>query len=119
MKTRQQSFHDEGGQSRAWKEGDAQKLDDVRVAEGAHELALSHELTRGLGNTSLQDGVDGFGGCGHRESHLVHCAVGPATNVGPSELNVRENERAQSGKVAEKTFGHTVGVVIVEDGAFD
>ena len=49
MKTRQQSLHDEGGQSRAGEEGDAQKLDDVRVAYGAHQLALSHELGRGLG----------------------------------------------------------------------
>ena len=36
MKARQQSLHDEGGQLRAGKEGDAQKLDDVPVAEGAH-----------------------------------------------------------------------------------
>ena len=49
MKTRQQSLHDEGGQSRAGEEGDAQKLDDVRVAYSAHESALSHELRRSLG----------------------------------------------------------------------
>ena len=99
MKTRQQSLHDEGGQSRAGKEGDAQKLDDVRMAEGAHQLALPHELVRCLGLildrpvALLQEGVDGFGGGGHRESHLVHSAIGPATDPGPSELNVRENER--------------------------
>ena len=104
MKTRQQSLHDEGGQSRAGKEGDARKLDDVRVAEGAHQLALPHELARGLGQTSLQDGVDGFGGGGHRESNLVHCAIGPATNISPSELNIRENERPQPRMIAEKTF---------------
>ena len=59
-----------------------------------------------FGQTSLQDGVDGFGGGGHRESHLVHCAIGPSTNVGPSELNVRENKRPQPGMVAEKTLSH-------------
>ena len=106
MKTRQQSLHDEGGQSRAGKGGDTQKLDYVWVVEGAHQLALPHELARGFGQTSLQDGVDGFGGGGHRESHLFHCAIGPATNVGPSELNVRENERPQPGMVTEKTFSH-------------
>ena len=106
MKTRQQSLHDEGRQSRVGKEGDAQKLDDVQVAEGAHQLALPHQFARGLGQTSLQHGVDGFGGGGHRESHLVHFAVGPATNVDPSELNVIENERPQPGMVAEKTFSH-------------
>ena len=68
MKTRQQSLHDEGGQSRAGEEGDAQKLDDVRLAYGAHQLALSHELGRGLGQLvrpSMQDGVDCFGGGFH------------------------------------------------------
>ena len=33
MKTRQQSLHDEGGQSRVGEEGDAQKADDVWVTE--------------------------------------------------------------------------------------
>ena len=112
MKTRQQSLHDEGGQSRAGKKGDAQKLNDVRVAEGAHQLALPHELVRGLGQildrpvALLQEGVNGFGGGGHRESHLVHSAIGPSSDPGASELNVRENERPQPGMVAEKTFSH-------------
>ena len=106
MKTRQQSLHDEGGQSRAGKEGDAQKLDDVRVEECAHQLALTHELTRGLGQTSLHDGEDGFGGGGHRENYLVNCAIGPATNVDPSKLNVRENKRPQPGVVAGKIFSN-------------
>ena len=112
MKTRQQSLHDEGGQSRAGREGNAQKLDNVRVADCAHQLALPHELARGLGQildrpvTFLQVGVDGFGGGGHRESHLVHSAIGPAADPGPRELNVRENKRSQPGMVAEKTFSH-------------
>ena len=106
MKTCQQSLHDEGGQSRAVKKANAQKLGDVGVAKGAHQLALSHEFARDLGQTSLQDGVDGFGGGGHRESHLVHCAIGPSTDVDPSELNVRENEWPQPWIVAEKAFSH-------------
>ena len=62
--------------SRAGKEGDAQKLDDIRVAEGAHQLALSHELARGLGQilvrsvALLQEGVDSFGGGGRTSSTL-------------------------------------------------
>ena len=112
MKTRQQPLHDEGGKSRAGKEGDAQKLDDVRVTKCAHQLALPHELARGLGQifdspvTLLQEGVDGFGGGGHRESHLVHSAIVPSADPGASELNIRENERPQPGMVAEKTFSH-------------
>ena len=37
VQIREQSLHDEGGQSRAWKKGETQKLDDVRMAEGAHQ----------------------------------------------------------------------------------
>ena len=86
----------EGGQSRAGEEGDAQKLDDVRVSYGAHQLALSHELGHGLGQLvrpSLQDGVDGFGGGFHGKGHLLHLAIGPAANGSTSELDVGENER--------------------------
>ena len=95
--------------SRAGKEGDAQKLDDDRVAEGAHQLALPHELARGLGQildrsvAVPQEGVHGFGGYGHRESNLVHSAIGPSADPGPIDLNVRENERLQLPMVAEKT----------------
>ena len=112
MKTRQQSLHYEGGQSRAGKKCDAEKLDDVRVAECAHQLALPHELARGLGQildrpvALLQEGVEGFGGGGHRESHLVHSAVGPSADPGSSELNVRENERPQPGMFTEKSHSH-------------
>ena len=99
MKARQQSLHDEGGQSRAGKEGDAQKLDDVRVAEGAHQLTLPHELASGLEQildssvALLQEGVESFGGGDNRECHLVNSAISPATYDCPSELNARENER--------------------------
>ena len=109
MKTRQQSLHDEGGQSRAGEEGDPQKLDDVRVAYGAHQLALSHELGRGLGQLirpSMQDGVDCFGGGFHGKDHLLHLAIGAAANGSTSELDVGENERPQLGMVAEKIFLH-------------
>ena len=87
----------------------AQKLDDVRVACGAHQLALSHELGRGLGQLirpSMQDGVDCFGGGFHGKDHLLHLAIGPAANGSTSELDVGENERPQLGMVAEKIFLH-------------
>ena len=98
-----------GGQSRAGEEGDAQKLDDVRVAYGAHQLALSHELGRGLGQLvrpSMQDGVDCFGGGFHGKGHVLHLAISPAANGSTSELDVGENERPQLGMVAEKIFLH-------------
>ena len=104
MKARQQSLHDEGWQSRARKEGDAQKLDDVRVAEGAHKLTFPHELGRSLGFS--QKNVDGFGGGAHRNDNLLHFAIGPAADFGASELDVGENERPQPWMIAEKLFSH-------------
>ena len=113
MKARQESLHDEGWQSRTGKEGDAQKLDDVRVAEGAHKLTFSHELGDGFGQFGsrcpipfLQDGVDGFGGGAHRNDYLLHFAVGSAADSGASELDVGENERPQPWMIAEKLFSH-------------
>ena len=44
VQAREESFHDEGGQSRAGKEGDTHEMDDVRVAEAAQQLAFLHEL---------------------------------------------------------------------------
>ena len=60
------------GQSRAGEEGDAQKLDDVRVAYGAHQLALSHELGRGLGQL--------FGPCKMAWIVLAAASMGKATS---------------------------------------
>ena len=88
-----------------WMTG-AQKLDDVRVSYGAHQLALSHELGRRLGQPSLQDCVDGFGGGSHGKGHLVHLAIGPFANGSASELDIGENERPQFGMVTEKILLH-------------
>ena len=113
MKARQQSLHNKGWQSRAGKEGDAQKLDDVRVAEGAHKLTFPHELGDGFGQFCsrcpipfLQEGVDGFSGGAHRNDNLFHFAVGPATDFDASELDVGENKRSQAWMIAEKLFSH-------------
>ena len=121
MKTRQQSFHDEGGESRAGEEGDAQELDDVRVAYGAHQLALSHELGRGLGQlvrravvSFLQEGEECFGGGSHGKGHLFDPTVRPTSDSGASELDVGENERPQLGMVAEKIFLHFCRVLRTE-----
>ena len=112
MKTRQQSLHDEGWQSRAGKESDAKKLDDVRVAEGTHKLAFPHELGRGLRQFGgrcipfLQEGVYSFGGGAHRNDHFFHFAVGSAADSGSSQLDVGENEGPQPWMIAEKLFSH-------------
>ena len=76
------------------KEAHAQELDDVRVAEGAHQLTFPHELGYGLGKLAadfvslLQNVVDGFSGRRHGYGHLLHDAVGPATNSNVSKPHV-------------------------------
>ena len=67
---------------------------------GCSSVALLHELARGLARANprpfrplRQKGIDGFGGGGHRERHLVHSAIDTSADPGPSELHVRENER--------------------------
>ena len=62
MKTRQQS--------RAGKEGDAQKLDDVRVAEGAHKPAFTHELRFYYLAPDSADAVRG-NACGVHDEEIV------------------------------------------------
>ena len=104
MKTRQQSLHNEGWESRAGKESDAQKLDDVRVEEGAHKLTFPRELRRGFGFS--QEGVDCFGGGAHRNDHLLHFTVSPTADFGASALDVGENEGPQPGMIAKKLFSH-------------
>ena len=111
MKTRQQPLRDDadGWQSRAGKESDAQKLDDVRVVEGAHQLTFSHELRRGLGVPYipfLEEGVHCFGGAnGSRYHHFFHSAVSLTADYGSSKLDVGENEGPQPWMVAEKPLG--------------
>ena len=114
MKTRQQSLHDEGWHSRVGKESDAQKLDDVRVAEGAHKLTFSHELGRCFRLfasrsplSPLQEGVDCFRCGADTNDHLLHFSVGSAADFVTSELDAGENERPQPGMIAEKLFSHT------------
>ena len=106
MKTRQQSLHDERGQSRVGKEAHAEKADDVGVTEGAHQSTFLHELARRLGNLSLKNGIDGFCGGVDGNGHLVDFAVGSTAKPSSSELYVRENEGSQTRVVAEKSFSH-------------
>ena len=83
MKARHHSLHDKGGQLRVGKDGDAHKLDDVRMSKGAHQLALTHETGGGFFDIGGRDRViaekivDGFGGAdGSSYDHLLHISVG-------------------------------------------
>ena len=44
VKASHQSLHNKRRQSRAGKETHTQELDDVRMAEGAHQLTFSYKL---------------------------------------------------------------------------
>ena len=61
-----------------------------------------------LGRSS--PGVDGFGSRVYSKSHLIHSAIGPATNPCSSELNVRENERP-SGSLFQSSVGFPTYIV--------
>ena len=102
MKARQQSLHDQRGQSRAGKEAHAQELYDVRVAEGAHQLTFPHKLGRRLVDfviknlgAVLEDVVDLFSRGAYRYGHLLHAAVGSSADSSASEPYVGEHERPQ------------------------
>ena len=118
MKAGQQSLHDKRRQSGVGKEAHAQELDDVRVAEGAHQLTFPHKLGYGLGKlvadfvSPSQNFVDGFSGRRHGYDDLLHDAVGPATNSNASTPHVREQERPQLRIVAKNISSHrsTLGI---------
>ena len=100
MKAYKQSLHHQRGQSRARKEAHSQELDDVRVAEGAHQLTFIYKLGRRLEDivirnlgTILEDVVDLFSGGAYRYRHFLHAAVGSSANPSSRELNVRQHVR--------------------------
>ena len=114
MKAGLQSLHDKRRQSRVGKEAHAQELDDVRVAEGAHQLTFPHELGRrfldgggrDLGRV-LQEVMYPFSGAdGSRYGHLLHAAVGSGTDSSASEPHVGEQERPQLRVVTKKISSH-------------
>ena len=119
MKAGLQSLHDKRRQSRVGKEAHAQELDDVRVAEGAHQLTFPHELGRrfldGCGRDLgqvLEEFVYLFSGAdGSRYGHLLHAAVGSGTDSSASEPHVGEQERPQL-RVAKKISRHVVRHVL-------
>ena len=116
MKTRQKSLHDEGRQSRAGQEIQAKKLDDVRVAEGAHQLAFLRELGRDQSRVQ-EDVVNLFGGAdGSRHGHLLDAAVGSCADCGTSEPYVCEHERLQL-RVVTKILRHCSKLRVGQHGA--
>ena len=113
MKACQQSLHHQRGQSRAPKEAHSQELDDVRVAEGAHQLTFLYKLGRRLediviGNlgTILEDVVDLFSGTAYRYRHFLHAGVGSSADCSSRELNVRQYERPKLRIVTKKIYRH-------------
>ena len=111
VETRHQLLHDKCGHPRAGQETHAQKLDDVRVAQGAHQLALPHELARGLLNALsrhlsrvLEEVVDLFCGAhGSRNGYLLYAAIRASPDRRARGSGVGEKERAEVGMIVEKS----------------
>ena len=114
VETRHQLLHDQCGHPRAGQETHAQKLDDVRVAEGAHQLALPHELARRLLDALarhlprvLEEVVDLL--CGahcSRNGYLLYAAVRASPYCRARGSGVGEKERAEVRMIVEKSSSH-------------
>ncbi|CAI8020823.1 hypothetical protein GBAR_LOCUS12416, partial [Geodia barretti] len=117
VETGRQLLHDKRRHPRAGQETHAKELDDVRVAEGAHQLTLSRELlprfldafARHLPRV-LEKVVDLLGGAhGSWNCHLLHAAV-RASPDGPARgSSGGEEERTKVGMVAEERRGQGLG----------
>ena len=111
VETRHQLLHDQCGHPRTGQETHAQKLDDVRVAEGAHQLALPHELARRLLDaltrhlSRVQEEVVDFlcGAHCSRNSYLLYAAIRASPNCRARGSGVGEKERAEVGMISEKS----------------
>ena len=109
----QELLHDQRWHSRAGQEAHAQELDDVRVAEGAHQLTLSHELARRpldpfrrRSSGVLEEVVYFFGGAhGSGYGHLLHAAIGTRPYRGSRGPSVGQQKRAQLRLIAKKSLG--------------
>ena len=112
VETRHQLLHDQCGHPRVGQETNAQKLDDVRVAEGAHQLALPHELARRLLDALArylirvqEEFVDLL--CGahcSRNGYFLYAAIRASPDCRARGSGVREKERAKVGMIVEKSW---------------
>ena len=117
VETGRQLLHDQRRHPRAWQETHAQELDNVRVAKGAHQLTLSHELVRRFLDAFarhlprvLEKVVDLLGGAhGSRNGHLLHAAVRARPDSPARGASGGEEERTEVGMVAEERLRQGLG----------
>ena len=121
VETGRQLLHDQRRHRRAGQETHAQELDDVRVAEGAHQLTLSHELRRRFLDAFarhlsrvLEKVVDLLGGAhGSGNGHLLHAAVRSSPDSPARGSSGGEKERTKVGVIAEERLGcHFTGFAL-------
>ena len=113
VETGRQLLHHQRRHPRAGQETHAQKLDDVRVAECAHQLTLSHELARRFLDTFarhlsrvLEKVVDLFGSAhGSGNGHLLHAAVRARSDNRACGSSGGEKERTKSRMIAKERLG--------------
>ena len=113
VETGRQLLHDQRRHRRAGQETHAQKLDDVRVAEGAHQLTLSHELRRRFLDAFarhlsrvLEEIMNFLGGAhGSGNGHLLYAAVRTRPDSPARGSSGGEKERTKVGVIAEERLG--------------
>ena len=114
VETGRQLLHHQRRYPRALVQEDhAQKLDDVRVAEGAHQLTLSHELRRRFLDAFvrrlfrvLEKVVHLLGSAhGSGNGHLLHAAVRARPDTPARGSSGGEKERTEVGVIAEERLG--------------
>ena len=113
MKTGRQFLHDQRGHPRTRQNAYAQELDDVRVAEGAHQLTLPHELVRRFFDAFasqlsrvLEKVVDLLGGThGSGNVNLLHAAVRTRSDNPACGSSRGEKERTKVRMIAEERMG--------------
>ena len=117
VETGRQLLHDQSRHQRAGQETHAQELDDVRVAEGAHQPALSHELCRRFLDAFtrhfsriLEKVMNLLGGAhGSQNIHLLHATVRSRPDSRARGLSGGEKERTKVGVIGEERQSYPLG----------
>ena len=125
VETGRQLFHNQLRHSRAGQETHAQELDDMRVAEGAHQLTLSHEPARRFLDAFarylsrvLEKVVDLLGGAhGSGNDHLLHAAVRARPDSPARGFSRGEKERTKVRVIAEERLGRHYFASVLGGGA--
>ena len=95
-----------GNSDLSGKKGDAQELDDIRMAEGAHQLTLGHKIGQAGGRRVVADELGRSGRPSNR--NLPHNTVASVADDLTCQTYVGERKGPQLRVFRVVSFGHTV-----------